>query len=148
MKIGFVLPFVFLSICAFAGGKENEMERAKVISQDLNSSAAGTYTAPVGTARVSVPVYRRSNIVVVQTSSYEYQWSESGNKTIILPVNGEIEFYRDGNWFIVLDSKNKKHKFALVGMTALSPTTTSSTCPCTNSRDPATCRANWAAQCK
>lgn len=37
---------------------------------------------------------------------------------LILPVNGFVDFYRDGNWFIVLDSKHKKYKFALVGMTA------------------------------
>jgi hypothetical protein len=116
-KSGFTLSFVLLCVCAF-GGDKHEMEHGTVVSQDLNSSAAGTYDAPVGTARVSVPIYRRSNIVLIDTEAYTYQWSEAGNKTIILPVNGDIEFYRDGNWFIVLDSKHKKHKFALVGMTA------------------------------
>jgi hypothetical protein len=116
-KIGLALPFLLLSICGFAGEK-HEMEHGTVISQDLNSSQAGTYNAPIGTASVSVPIYRRSNFVVVETDTYTYQWSEVGNKTIILPVNGDVEFYRDGDWFIVLDSKHKKHKFALVGMTA------------------------------
>jgi hypothetical protein len=116
-RSGLVLSFVLLSICAFAGDK-HQMERATVISQEMNSCAAGTYNAPVGTATVSVPIYRRSNIVVVETDDYTYRWSEVGNKTIVLPVNGKIEFYRDGDWFIVLDSKNKKHKFALIGMTA------------------------------
>ena len=55
--------------------------------------------------------------MVVETANYTLQWSESGNKTIILPINGIVEFYRDGNWFIVMDTKHKKHKFALVGMT-------------------------------
>jgi hypothetical protein len=116
-KIGLVLLFLQLSTCALAGDK-HEMEHGTVISQDVNSSQAGTYNAPIGNASVSIPIYRRSNSVAVETDTYTYQWNEVGNKTIILPVNGEIEFYRDGDWFIVLDSKHKKHKFALVGMTA------------------------------
>ncbi|MGA7695462.1 MAG: hypothetical protein WCA76_10560 [Candidatus Sulfotelmatobacter sp.] len=116
-KNSFTLLFVLLPILAFAGDK-HEIEHGRVISQDLNSSQAGTYNAPIGTASVSVPIYRRSNFVVVETDTYTYQWSEVGNKPIILPVNGDIEFYRDGDSFIVLDSKHKKHKFALVGMTA------------------------------
>lgn len=102
----------------------------------------------MGTASISVPIYRRSNIVVVETDTYQYQWSEAGKKTLILPVNDDVEFYRDGNWFIVLDTNHKKHKFGLVGMTALSPSNNSGTCPCADSRNPATCRANWPAQCK
>jgi hypothetical protein len=122
MKYRFILPLLLLSIFAVAGDK-HQWESARVISQDVNSSQAGTYNAPIGTASVSVPIYQRSNIVVVETDTYKYQWSEVGRKTIILPVNDSIEFYRDGNWFIVLDSNHKKHKFALVGMTALSPPT-------------------------
>jgi hypothetical protein len=111
---------VFVTLFAHAGKKENKTEHGRVISQDLNSSNAGIYNAPVGTATVAVPIYRRSNVVVVETQSYRYQWLERGRNAIILPVNGEIEFYRDGDLFVVLDSKGKKHKFSLVGMTALS----------------------------
>lgn len=151
MKCRFVLLFLLLSACAFAADK-HQIEHARVVSQDLNSSQAGTYNAPIGTASVSVPIYRRSNIVVVQTDTYQYEWSEVGRKTLILPVNDTIDFYRDGNWFIVLDANHKKHKFGLIGMTALA-TSTSSTCPCDriaqrSSSDEATCRANWAEQCK
>jgi hypothetical protein len=117
----FVLSFLMLSVFAIASDKP-QWEQAKVVSQDLNSSQAGTYNAPIGNASVSVPIYRRSNIVVVETDTYQYQWSEVGKKPIILPVNDTIMFYRDGDSFIVMDAKNnKKHKFALVGMTALSP---------------------------
>ena len=117
-KLGFVLPLVFLSICAFSDEKEHKTEHAKVISQNLSSSAAGMYNAPIGNSTVAVPIYRRSNVVVVETDDYRFEWSESGNKMLVLPVNGSVDFYRDGDWFIVLDSKHKKHKFALVGMTA------------------------------
>ena len=110
---------LFFSLAfSFAGEKQHTMERAKVISQELNSSQAGTYAAPIGTATVAVPIYRRSNIVTVETDAYRLEWIEKGNKPVILPVNGSIEFYRDGDWFIVLDSKRNKHKFGLVGMTA------------------------------
>lgn len=30
-------------------------------------------------------------------------------------VNDEVKFYRDGRWFVVLDSQKTKHKFALIG---------------------------------
>lgn len=111
-----LLPLL-LCISAFSE-KEHEIEHGIVISQNLNSSPAGTYNAPIGTATVAVPIYRRSNIVVIETEEYRMQWTEAGTKPIILPVNGSIEFYRDGDWFIVLDSKHKKHKFGLAGMTA------------------------------
>lgn len=117
MKYRFVLPILLLLSLFAAAGDEHQWEQARVISQDLNSSQAGTYNAPIGNASVSVPIYRRSNIVVVETDTYQYQWSEVGRKTIILPVNDVIDFYRDGNWFIVQDTNHKKHKFALVGMT-------------------------------
>jgi hypothetical protein len=116
-----VAGFIFALLSAtVAPSKEREhiWEHGVVVSQNLSSSPAGTYAAPVGTATVAVPIYRRSNVVVVDTDVYRYQWSEVGRKPVILPVNGSIEFYREGNWFIVLDSKHKRHKFALVGMTA------------------------------
>jgi hypothetical protein len=61
--------------------------------------------------------YRRWNVVVVETDQYQYQWQEQGRKLIILNVNEDVHFYRDGNWFIVRDSNNKKHKFALTSST-------------------------------
>ena len=115
-SLKFVLPLALLSICAF-GEKQHQMEHGKVLSQNMDSSQSGTYNAPLFNGTVAVPIYRRSNLVVVETDHYRLEWSEVGNKTIILPVNGTIEFYRDGDWFIVQDSKHKKHKFALVGMT-------------------------------
>ena len=69
---------------------------------------------PLGSGVVGVPITRRSNIVVLETAKARLTWSEVGKNAIILPVNGTIEFYQDGDWFIVLDSKHKKHKFALV----------------------------------
>ncbi|MGO9240655.1 MAG: hypothetical protein ACLQBJ_07565 [Bryobacteraceae bacterium] len=102
-------------ICA--AEKPHNWQRAKVIYQKVGSYQAGAYAAPIGTAAIAVPIYRRSNVVVVETDTDRLEWSEAGRSTVILPVNGYIQFYRDGNWFIVVDSNKKKHKFALVGMT-------------------------------
>jgi len=102
---------------AFLAEKEHIWERGKVISQQRGSDRAGAAAAPIGGMVVAVPLYRNWNIVVIEAEKYIYQWNEVGNKQIILPVNGEIQFYRDGDYFIVLDAKKNKHKFALVGMT-------------------------------
>jgi hypothetical protein len=110
----FVCLFVALGIAA---EKQPNWEKAKVLSQVMGSAQAGAYAAPMGTGVIAVPVYRRTNNVTVETATHRLEWSESGRSTIVLPVNGTIEFYRDSDWFIVLDSKKKKHKFALVGMT-------------------------------
>lgn len=103
---------------AFPAEKQHNWEHAKVISQDVHSSVGGAYAAPLATGTVAVPLYRRSDIVVVETATYRYEWSEAGRTAVILPVNGFIDFYRDGKWFVVLDANKKKHKFALVRMTA------------------------------
>lgn len=89
-----------------------------IISQDLNSSPAGVYAAPIGTARVAVPIYRTSNIVVVDTPKVIFRWSEVGRRPIVLTVNGRVDFYQDGDWFIVLDTKHRKHKFSIIGATS------------------------------
>lgn len=112
MKLIAVLVFI---AALSAADKNIAWETGMVISQDLNSQQAGTYAAPMGNARVAVPLYRRSNTVVIETEQYRYQWQEQGRNAIILPVNDTVKFYRDGNWFIVLDTKNKKHKFGLMG---------------------------------
>lgn len=111
------LVLILLVPSLATGEKQHSWETAKVISQDLNAYNAGTVAMPIGTGIAAVPIRRRSNIVVVETATQRLTWSEAGKNTIILPVNGSVQFYRDGNWFIVLDSKNKKHKFGLIGMT-------------------------------
>ena len=91
-------------------------EQAHVISQDVSSQRNGVYAARIGTGVAAIPLYGRSNIVTVETKDYRYQWAESGRNTIILTVNDDVLFYRDGDWFVVLDNKNRKHKFSLVGV--------------------------------
>jgi len=74
---------------------------------------------PMGTGLVGVPINRHSNVVVVQAENERMTWVEVGNNSIILPVNGSVNFYRDNKWFIVLDAKSKKHKFSMIHMESI-----------------------------
>jgi len=95
------------------------LEHGVVLSQEITATRNGVYAAPIGTAAIAVPIYGRSNVVVIETESTQYTWSEATRRgTIVLTVNAPVEFYRDGNWFIVLDSKGRKHRFALIGASA------------------------------
>ena len=113
----FALTMILLVPFLAVAEKQHNWETAKVISQDVNTYNSGAVAMPIGTMIAAVPIRRRSNIVIVETDAQRLTWSEAGKNTVILPVNGSVRFYRDGNWFIVLDSKNKKHKFGLIGMT-------------------------------
>lgn len=120
MKIG-VLSICLLCLLGTPGfAKEQpEFHSAKVISQNISSEDRGYAVIPIGTSLAGVPISRRSDIVVVETSKARLTLSEMGHKFIVLPVNGTIEIYQDGNQLIVLDSNKKKHKFALVHMETL-----------------------------
>jgi hypothetical protein len=91
-----------------------ELHTVKVLSQEIGVADNGIAVMPVGTMLAGIPIRRRSNIVVVETSRYRLTWSELGNKFVVLPVNGTIQCYQDGGWYIVRDSAGKKHKFGLV----------------------------------
>lgn len=66
-----------------------------------------------------MPMKRKVNVVVLETREYKYELQESGPKPLVVPVNGEVQFYRDGDSVFIQDSKNKKHKFHLTGQTLL-----------------------------
>ena len=79
MKVALAASTILLLCISAFPEKEHQMERGTVISQNINSSQAGVYNAPIGTASVAVPIYRRTNIVVVETEQYMLEWSESGS---------------------------------------------------------------------
>lgn len=62
---------------------------------------------------------KQENRVIVETSTYRYEWLETAHSVVILPVNGRIQFYQDGKFFVVLDDENHKHKFELQSVTAI-----------------------------
>jgi hypothetical protein len=118
MKLSLSLLTLCVALGPIAEAKKKPVwQRATVLSQDRSSSRAGAYAAPIGSGTVAIPLYRTSNHVVVETETHWLEWSEVGSPQIVLPVNGVVDFYMDDKWFIVLDAKKKKHKFALVGMT-------------------------------
>lgn len=99
--------------------KQPEFQDAKVISQDIESHQVDRG------AMTGTPLVRFSDTVVLETAHERMTWVEvssyaTGTRTqdvvnaIPLPVHGTIQFFQDGNWFIVLDSSKKKHKFSLV----------------------------------
>jgi hypothetical protein len=104
----FVLP-------AFAAKKRN-WETARVISQELDAVSGSEVSMPRGTMHAILPIARHSNIVVVETADSRMTWSELGKHPIVFKIDSLIQFYRDGDRFLVLDSSNRQHKFVLVGM--------------------------------
>jgi hypothetical protein len=100
--------------------KTHLWETATVISQNLGTHEAGAYVGPLGAGQVAAPINLRSNVVVVKTGNYRYTWQEftrspNWHHFVVLTVNDQVKFYRDGGWFVVLDGQGGKHKFTLIG---------------------------------
>ena len=105
-----------------------QWETGVVVFQNLGSQTVGAVVAPVGTAIVGAPIRENTNVVVIDTAHYRYTLTEPNlggpilfrrsysSNALILPVNGTVQFYRDGDWFIFMDSKHKKHRFSMAGM--------------------------------
>lgn len=112
-----VFLLLLLPMMTFAK-TEPRMVSAKVISQDIGSSDGGTAVVPLGGALIGVPIVRNSNVVVVEAPHHRITMIEKGNKFIILPVNEMIQYYHDGNWIVILDTRHKKHKFSVMHIEA------------------------------
>lgn len=59
---------------------------------------------------------------MVEKGDYRYTWEEftrspNWHHFVVLTVNDQVKFYRDGRWFVVLDSQGDKHKFTLIAAT-------------------------------
>jgi hypothetical protein len=86
----------------------------KVLSQSIGTSNDGVAVMPIGSMLAGVPIRRQSNIVVIETTKARLTLSEKGRHFLILPVNGTVECSHKGSWVIMLDSKKKEHKFAVI----------------------------------
>jgi hypothetical protein len=60
-------------------------------------------------------VAQSPKVLTVETDQFVYQWQEKGRGRFVLPLNEPFRFYHEGKYFFVVDGKDKKHKFALVG---------------------------------
>ena len=149
MKTRITLLGLFLAVCIQASPTdvEHKWETGKVVDQLLSSSLAGAYAGPIGSGAIAVPLYQQANDVAIETTvfkysedgaiiqqaTYRYGWHEVGRKAlvgdryyppkyrVILVVNTTVRFYRDGDLFVVMDDKNRPHKFILTGAVLLPP---------------------------
>jgi len=114
---------VLLFACPLLFGARRQAivwEQGKVLAQDLGSAQAGAYAGPLAGGVYAVPLYQSWNRITIETETQIYDLTErAGRRWIIVPVNGEIPFYREGNFFILLDTGRKKHKFILTGLRSL-----------------------------
>ena len=107
-----------------AQAKAPVWETARVLAQNYDESPSGAYySGPLGGGMISGSILRRSNTVDLSTAQYSIRLNEDlgiyGTRPyLVLPVNAEVRFYRDGNKFIIVDDGGKKHKFGLVAMQA------------------------------
>jgi hypothetical protein len=92
-----VLAFVLAWLAA--AEKPHAWESAIVVSQEIQS-----------------PRWHPMSLLTVETSRYQFKWLERGDTPIIVLVNAPIQFYKDGDLFVVLDGKHHKHKFTVVGV--------------------------------
>jgi hypothetical protein len=93
-----VLGPVLLATCAAVMAEQShQWETATVISQKLTSD---------------------SNTVAVITGAHRYVWQEvtrspDWHHFIVLvenqTVHDQLKFYRDGQWFVILDDQGEKH---------------------------------------
>lgn len=106
MNRGFVkvvFGLVLLATCAAVMAEQShKWETGTVISQKLTSD---------------------SSTVVVFTGAHSYVWQEftgspDWHHFIVLvhdqTVRDQVKFYRDGQWFVILDDQREKHKFRLI----------------------------------
>lgn len=98
-----VFSLVILATCAAVMAEQShQWETATVIFQKLTSD---------------------SSTVAVITGAHSYVWqevtrSQDRHHFIVLvhdeTVHDQVKFYRDGQWFVILDDQGDKHKFRLI----------------------------------
>jgi hypothetical protein len=93
---------LFATYAAGIAEQSHQWKTATVISQQLTSD---------------------SNMVAVITGAHSYVWQEIARNPdrhhfIVLvddpTVHEQVKFYRDGQWFVILDDQGEKHKFRLI----------------------------------
>lgn len=124
MGLKAVLAACALCLALPALAEHPPFQTAKVISQDIGVADAGYAVVPVGTGLAAGRLGRKENIVVVETEGHRYTWQEltrapNIHRFIVLTVNDTVSYYRDGDKFVVLDSKNKEHKFSVIHAEAI-----------------------------
>ena len=121
LKVAFLsLALCVGSACAYAKHAHTFLS-AHVVEQHVDSTDTGEAFVPIGSILFHVPLRRSSDTVVVDTPMYRMIWQEKITRRgfVTLPVHGNIDFYQDGAWFVVLDAKGRKHKFSAIHIESL-----------------------------
>lgn len=109
-----ILTVLAIAICLGAKPKDVTWETGTVLAQNMTvHERTGTWMSPTSNQIQNYPMYLKRNSVAIRVGNRVYEWVEK-NGTMVLPVNGTIQFYREKGMFIVLDSQNKPHKFVAV----------------------------------
>jgi hypothetical protein len=113
-----VLSVVILATLALPMSAEKKIawENCDVVAQNVTSGPAGIQAYGNGSYLNMRVVQKQWNNVEIETFDMRIKLLEVGRSILILPVNGIAQYYRDGDAYVFLDTKNHKHKFSLVGM--------------------------------
>lgn len=93
--------------------KSQLLEIGHVVSQEVRQITEGSYTRPLGNGTVSQPIWRPSNVIVIDVGATRYTLSEYGIHPIKVSADGTLPFYRDKTVFVVTEGK-KKYRFTVI----------------------------------
>lgn len=110
---------LILALPAFGKRVWVPWETGLVVSQDQGAEKSGNYQGPLFGGQISMPLYARWNLTVIECDGYQYALAEPGRNLLILPINDEIQFYRDDGQLVMLDQRGRKHKFNILKKTRL-----------------------------
>jgi hypothetical protein len=114
MKLTWAALLIALSLPALAK-KPIGPDNAIALRQDEGTERLGWSAVLIGRGVVAGPLYRRWNVVTIDTGPYRYQWQELSDKhRLIFTINEQFQFWRYGRLFLVVDAQGKTHKFGLV----------------------------------
>jgi hypothetical protein len=95
-------------------------ENGFAVSQETQSSPGGAIIRPMIFSRglIETVVTSQTHTVHVDTGQSHYTWVEDTRKArtfLVFRVGASFRFYRDKNYFVVVDHDNKRHFFILAG---------------------------------
>jgi hypothetical protein len=95
---------------------------AVATKQQSGSKRVGWSAVLIGRGVVAGPLYRRWEVITVETGPYRYQWEELREKgRLVFTINERFTFWRYKNLFLVVDSEGNTHKFQLVSAERIRP---------------------------
>jgi TonB family protein len=95
--------------------KPVKTEKGKVTDQRVVMKETGAKaTSTGGSILTMTPVYKKYNYIKIETEEHRYAMSQQNETPLMLTIGESVEFYREKDKLVLLDSKGKKHKFAVI----------------------------------